>query len=172
MEKTPTPHIEPSSLPNPTSSTRPSTRTLVRKVRLEHLAVELLRLGDALRLPVPIDSLWKDPPLGLWVPDPETITVTAMITDEDPYTPRLMTARDIAVRVGKGSWSIKVKLLGSEPFSDEDVTIFARALLIPSQLIFRLSERQKTPENVSIIFQVPRSEAEQRLVELGLMPGG
>ncbi len=167
--QTPPPSITPTPLPaSATGSTHRGSRVLVHRVRLEHLAVELLRLADALRLPVPIETVWRRPPQALWNPVSEAASGQGAAHDDDPYRARWLAAVAIARAVGGSTWVAKVRLMGAAPFSDADCQVFARALLMPTPLIGRLSERQKSPELVHTIFQAPMAEAKVRLQELGL----
>lgn len=170
-DSTPSPTVTPTPLPvSATGSTRRGSRRLVHRVRLEHLAVEFLRLVNALRLPVPIEAVWQNPPLGLWNPESATVADAQTPPPEsgDPYALRWRTALDIARALGGTAWPAKVHLMGETPFSEEDCATFARALLVPTPLLSRLSERQKTPELIQTIFKVPLAEARIRLKDLGL----
>ncbi len=166
------PVIQPTPLPlSATGSTRRRHRRVIHRVRLEHLAVELLRITGTLRLPVPVEALWQNPPNTLWdKPSAETIVAGATpAIKADTYPARWEAAVKLAVAAGSTLWSPKVRLLGEAPFTDADVYIFARALLVPTPLIARLSERQKTLEMIHTIFQAPLEEVEIRLEGLGML---
>ncbi len=138
---------------------------MVRRARIERLAMELLRVADAVRLPVPVDALWHSPPPGFWLP-PSSGQQTLVEDTDNPYLPRFTTAREIAAFVNQSNWGIKEQLLGSTPMDDEERTTFAVALLMPTALLATLSRRQLMPDLVARIFQVPVALAEQRLREL------
>ena len=55
-DQTPHPHLPPISAPGRLNR---GSKAIVRRARLEHLAAEFLRLGDALRLPVPSSASMK-----------------------------------------------------------------------------------------------------------------
>ena len=147
------------------ASTLHGRRAIVRRARIERLAMELLRLADAARLPVPVDTLWHSPPPGLW-PPPSTSQQTLVEDTDNPYLTRFITAREIAAFVNQSDRGIKEQLLGSTPMDDEERTLFAIALLMPTALLATLSRRQLMPDRVAHIFQVPAALAEQRLREL------
>src|SRR5690606_501818 len=151
-----------------TGSTHRGSRVSVHRVRLEHLAVELLRVSGALRLPVPVEALWQHPPHGLWDPQSENFALYPPRPGDDPYAGRWRIATAIANAVSGTAWVNKVHLMGAVPFNEADRQVFARALLVPTPLLSTLSERQKSPERIHNIFQVPLAEAKVRLEELGL----
>jgi hypothetical protein len=157
------PIIKPTPLPSSaTGNTRRGKREFVRRVRLEHLAAELLRTAGVLRIPIDIEKLWQQPPHNLWQP-PDDVLI-----GDDPYQRRWQVARAVAELVGRSAWTAKLQLIGKEPFVEEDINNFARALLMPTPLLATLSVRQKMPPLAQTIFQVPLEQAETRLAELGL----
>jgi hypothetical protein len=170
MNNTPLPtSSQPGVNPLPVrTTTQQNRRTMVRRARIEHLALELLRLADAVRLPVPVDSLWRFPPSDLW-PAPAVTQQTIIIDPDNPYLPRYITAREIARALGESAWEAKKRLLGNDPLSDDETHMFAVALLMPTPLFTNLSERQKQPHIVASIFQVPQPLAETRLRDLGYL---
>ncbi len=156
------------NLPPGRTTTQQNRRAMVRRARIEHLALELLRLADAVRLPVPVDSLWRFPPLNLW-PAPAITQQTIIVDPDNPYLPRYVTAREIARALGESAWEAKKRLLGNDPLNDDEKHTFAIALLMPTPLFTSLSERQKQPHIVASIFQVPQTLAETRLRDLGYL---
>lgn len=128
--------------------------------------MELLRLTESLRLPVPVDGIWRNPPQALWeAPEPSTQT---LVSDADnPYYPRYMTAREIARHISESTWERKIALLGEETLDDEELHAFAVALLIPTALFATTSQRQRTPAMIARLFQVPEKIAHERLHDLG-----
>ncbi len=162
MTHTPTP-------PAPAAtSTQRGRRIMVRRARIEHLSMELLRLAEALRLPVPVDAIWHTPPAGLWLP-PASGQQTLVEDADNPYLPRFSTARDIAHLVNESDWAIKNRLLGSNLMSSDERTTFAIALLMPTALLATLARQQLRPNLVAHIFQVPEELATNRLYDLGYL---
>lgn len=158
-------HTPPPPAPAPTS-TQHGRRIIVRRARIEHLSMELLRLAEALRLPIPVDAIWYTPPAGLW-PAPSHSQQTLAEDADNPYMPRFRTARDIAALVNESNWAIKNRLLGSTLMTADERTIFAIALLMPTALLATLSRQQLQPHLVAHIFQVPEEMAIDRLDDLG-----
>jgi hypothetical protein len=136
---------------------------MVRRARLEHLATELLRLGAALRPPVPVEDLYTHPPHLLWHPD------NAIHQPDDPYQARLEIARTIAQHVSASSWPLRIQLLGPQPLAAGEIELFALALLLPTGLLSGVNENQRTPSAISTIFQVPIKATTLRLAELGYL---
>lgn len=155
-----------SSTPTPpnrgTQAQSPGTGkfAVVRRARVEHLAAELLRQADAMRIPVPVEQLMQQPPLGLWPASQVEIPANAIDT-------RLAVAHLIARKAGESNWPARVKLFGQRAFSASEIAMFVVALLLPSPLLNNLNAQQRTPEAVAQMFQVPREMAAQRLDELG-----
>lgn len=149
-------------------NTNRGMKAIVRRARLEHLAMELLRLSNSLRLPVPVERIYEYPPLRLWHIDPRQ-TSEYVMTSEDYLQNRLNMARAVARLVGESPWEARVRLIGDLPFSPNEADIFATALLMPTALLAGISERQRTPAFVSTIFQVPIAEATMRLGEMGYL---
>jgi hypothetical protein len=146
-------------------------KAIVRRARIEHLAMELLRLSDALRLPVPVEQIYLNPPQQLWKIDSSQATIYSPVGD-DPSRVRLEIARAIARLVGESRWETRVRFLGEKPFSPGEVEVFAIALLMPTALLAGLNERQRAPGVVETLFQIPSTEATVRLAELGYLSPG
>ncbi len=163
-----TPHPMARNLPTPFTTSDRGLRNIVRRARLEHLTAELLRLSGALRLPVPIEEVYLNPPQNLWITDPNWEQIYALSQDI-PYQRRLDIARIVARLCGEAQWDLRVRLLGEKPFSDGEVEVFALSLMLPTGLLAGINERQRTPSSVSHIFQVPLIEATVRLGELGYL---
>ncbi len=148
------------------SNTPQNRRVIARRARIEYLAMELLRLANAVRLPVPVDGLWRNPPASLW-PPPHAQMQTLADDQDDPTVLRYRTAREIAGFVSDSRWPEKERLLGGKPLDGDERHHFAIALLMPTALVASLSARQVgDPPLVAQIFQVPLKLAEQRLREL------
>ncbi|MBN1200212.1 MAG: hypothetical protein JXJ20_00010 [Anaerolineae bacterium] len=157
----------------PTAASLPtihrSLKSTVRRVRIEHLATELLRQSEALRLPVPIVQVYTNPPPGLWyagsnmLPPPPT---------NGTFYERMDTARSIAQLVDASQWEPSRRMIGRHPLSPGEIEIFAIALLMPAILLARMNNRQRTPAIIATIFQVPEMEAAVRLSELGYFAPG
>jgi hypothetical protein len=165
----PKPHPVARTSPTPLPGPHRSTRAMVRRARLEHLATELLRLGNALRPPVPVEDLYRQPPQQLWLIDPgePPLANDPERTLSDSYWPRLEIARAVARRVSQCVWPLRIQLLGPQPLAANEINLFALALLLPTGLLAGISERQRSPQTVSIIFQTPLKETTLRLAELG-----
>lgn len=153
----------------PTSVQRRSTRGMVRRARIEHLAAELLRLGDALRLPVPAEDLYRTPPQHLW---PGGVDHPAGGDQVDPYGGRWEIARAVGRAVSDSAWPLRAQLLGDQPLAESEIDLFAIALLLPTALLAGISEQQRSqPETVARLSQVPLKHTALRLGELGYLPG-
>jgi hypothetical protein len=145
---------------------------MVRRARLEHLASELLRLGGAMRPPVPVEQLYAHPPHDLWTPDPALLARASEITTPDVYQHRLDLARAIARQISQSVWPLRLQLLGAHPLTEAEIETVALALLLPTGLLAGVSEQQRHPDTIAVIFQTPVTQATLRLGELGYLAPG
>jgi len=164
---TPNPLARSSATPLPHSTHR-GMKAIVRRARLEHLAMELLRISNALRLPVPVEEIYQKPPYDLWHIDPH-MPAPYLTFSNDPLQNRLETGRAIARLIGECQWATRLRLLGDSPLSAGEVEVFALAVLMPTALLAGLNERQRNPSSVSMLFQLPLIETTVRLAELGYL---
>lgn len=164
-DQTPQPPLPPISAPGRVSR---GSKAIVRRARLEHLAAEFLRLGNALRLPVPIQRLYENPPMRLWQIAPSTEPPIYVTASGDNLTKaRLEMGRAVARLLAESRWEMRLRLLGDQPLSPGEEDVLALALLLPTMLLAGINERQRTATSVALIFQVPYREAAARLTELG-----
>ncbi len=171
MSDKPLPQRVARTTPTPLPAHHRDTRSMVRRARLEHLATELLRLGNALRPPVPVEELYAQPPYRLWPTEPgdPLMRPAANPGVEDRPQRRLDIARAIAERVSTSSWPLRIQLLGPHPLALAEIELFALALLLPTGLLSGINEHQRTPSAIATIFQTPLKESTLRLGELGYL---
>ncbi|WP_119066983.1 hypothetical protein [Aggregatilinea lenta] len=156
------------SSPTPMAPHGHTMKIIARRARIEHMAVELLRLSSSLRLPVPVEEIYAHPPLQLWIVDPDRTPPLAPPSDET-FAGRQSIAQAIARLVGESAWTTRVRLMSTKPFTPDDIATFADTLLVPTALLSALNDRQRAPQIVSALFQVPLSTAVKRLTELGYL---
>lgn len=155
--------------PTPVATKGHTMKIIARRARIEHMAVELLRLGNVLRLPVPVEEIYLSPPLQLWqINAPRWPTLSS--DPEEKFAQRLELARSIARLVGESGWTTRIRLMGRKPLTPDDVETFAATLLVPTALLSALNARQRSPQTVAALFQVPLEAAIRRLAELGYLP--
>lgn len=170
MTDNPPPVQRSSPTPTPRPSTHQITQAMVRRARLEHLATELLCLGDALRLPVPIETVYTHPPLNLWRPPASPLPSSAAAVLGDAHQVRWETARAVAAQVSESAWPLRATLMGDDPLPDAEIDLLAVAVLLPTALLARLNERQRgDPALVANLFQAPVAAVTVRLAELGYL---
>lgn len=167
----PKPHPVARTTPTPLPAPHRDTRAIVRRARLEHLAAELLRLGDALRPPVPVEDLYRRPPYDFWQIDPADplLARRPARASSDPYQHRMEIARGIAQQVSGCAWPLRIQLLGPQPLVSGEIDLFALALLLPTALLAGINAQQRHPQTVATIFQTPLKETTLRLAELGYL---
>lgn len=135
---------------------------------LERIVNSLIDLYDIQGPPVPIESMLQHPLDAMW----EKLDISKLsggfINVTDYYAPRMSLARLLARQIAGSDWGKErgIDAIGT----DEDmVRAFARMLIMPSNLLTALSANARTPEWLSIHFEVPADDALLRLQELGLL---
>ena len=135
--------------------------------QLEHLSQELMRTFGIHAPPVPIETMLQSPPKGMWAEvDPMQLS-GSFISISHRFSPRISIARMLVRHIIDSPWGATNNLSGliSTP---EEVTQFARMLLMPKDMIMSLTKRSQNPTAISMQFEVPEDDASARLIELTL----
>lgn len=134
---------------------------------IERAVVELLIAFDVERPPIPIEIMLQRPRSGMWHEVNLSDLSISFIKLESPFSPRMAIARLLVRNACRSDWGI---VRGLEGYGEDDslVRAFARALVMPRAMIEAVSESGRTPQAISQRFEVPESDAVQRLNELGL----
>lgn len=141
---------------------------VVDQSQLEKIANSLIQLYDIQGPPVPIESMLQRPLDDMW----EELDISKLsggfINVTDHYAPRMSLARLLARQVAGSDWGIE-RGLDAVGRDEDKIRAFARMLIMPSTLVTALSDIARTPEWLSIHFEVPADDALTRLQELGLL---
>ncbi|GAB4553815.1 MAG: hypothetical protein OHK0023_23250 [Anaerolineae bacterium] len=134
---------------------------------IERAVVELLAAFDVERPPIPIEIMLQRPRNGMWREVNLSELSISFIKLESPFSPRMAIARLLARHACRSSWGT-TRGLGT--FADDDTLVraFARALLMPQNMMMVLPETGRSVQAVSQRFEVPEADAVLRLNELGL----
>ena len=133
--------------------------------KLESITEEICEAFEVYAPPVPIELMLQKPPEGMW----EEIDVTRLsgsfLSITERYSPRMSLSRLLARHIAASDWGKERgidKILG-----DQDVlNAFARMLLMPQEMVTGLTSNMRNPQTLSMHFEVPESDARERLMEL------
>jgi hypothetical protein len=134
---------------------------------LENIANELIKVYDIRSAPVPVESMLQHPLDDMWDEIDISKLSGSFINVKDYYSPRMSLARLLVRHVVSSPWG-QERDLASIRKDEEAMRAFARMLMMPSQMVMALSPSSRTPERLSIHFEVPLDDAEMRLRDLGI----
>ncbi len=140
---------------------------VVDQPQLEKITNTLIEIYDIQGPPVPIESMLQRPLDEMWEELDISKLSSSFINVSDFYAPRMSLARLLARHIAGSDWG-KERGLDAVGRDEEKVRAFARMLMMPSSLVTVLSASARTPEWLSIHFEVPADDALMRLQELGL----
>lgn len=142
-----------------------------QKLDLFEAAVsDLLQAFDVERPPVPIELMLKRPKPGMWQEVNLSELSLSFISVKHLYSPRMSVARLLARHICRSEWGAQ-RQLSVFATSDEDIRMLARAIIIPSSMLAEVSFSSRTAISLSNRFEVPEEDANQRLIDLGLVQG-
>ena len=79
-------------------------------------------------------------------------------------------ARFLARHIAKSAWGAQ-RGLGGLSGDEEAIHRFARVITMPGDLVMEISEESRTPQLISLHFEVPEEDARLRLQELARLRG-
>lgn len=141
---------------------------MVDQPQLEKIANGLIELYDIQGPPVPIEIMLQRPIDDMWEELDISMLSGGFINVTDQFAPRMSLARLLARHIAGSDWGHErgLDMVGR---NEELMRAFARMLVLPSSLVTALSDGARTPEWLSIHFEVPADDALTRLQELGLL---
>lgn len=132
---------------------------------------DLLTAFDVERPPVPVELILQRPRPGMWREVNLGDLSLSFITVTDPFSPRMAVARLLARYMCGSSWG-EIHGLRRYADSDDEVRALARAVIMPRAMLVALAVEHRTPLDISARFEVPESDARQRLLDLGCLQSG
>jgi hypothetical protein len=123
-------------------------------------------LFDTDRPPVPVELMLQRPREDTWPMIDLSEMSATFLNLHDRYAPRMSAVRLLARNIARSDWGQKRNL---EPVLKDvnTVNIFARALIVPRQLLDTIDSSFHDIKAISLQFEVPESDAEARLGDLG-----
>lgn len=132
---------------------------------LENMAEEICEAFEVYAPPVPIELMLQKPPDGMW----EEIDVTQLsgsfLSISERYSPRMSLSRLLARQIAASDWG-KERNIDQILGNQEALNAFARMLLMPRDMVEGLTSNMRNPQTMSMHFEVPESDARERLFEL------
>ena len=132
--------------------------------QLEAVAREFISLFDISAPPIPIEKILQSPLPDMW-DEVDVSQMTARLDLSSPYSPQMSMARLLARNIIASEWG---KQHGIANLDQDDTAIrqFARMLVMPADMILQLNQTSRTPQRLSLHFEVPEAKANLRLQEL------
>lgn len=135
------------------------------KQKLEAVGRELIHMYSVSAPPIPIERMLQHPHPDMWDEvDMDNISST-FLNISTPYSPRMSLARFLARQIAKSPWGRQRGLAGLDD-DEEAIHSLARVIIMPADLVLELSESSRTPQLISLHFEVPEDDARLRLSEL------
>lgn len=131
---------------------------------LEIVATTLIQSFDIQSPPIPIESMLQNPHSNMWT-EVDAKSLTLGFTVREAFAPRMSLARLLARHIIKSDWGATHDL--DKIVKDKTlVHAFARMLVMPYDMVNALSSGARNPTTMSFHFEVPETDARQRLLDL------
>jgi len=137
---------------------------------IESAINDLMVAFDVTEPPVPVEIMLQRPRPGMWKEVNLAELSTAFINVKQRYSPRMSVARLLARCAVRCDWG-EVRKLPAVASTDEGLRALARAILMPRSMLDRLPAANRSPITISMRFEVPEEDAQQRLQDLGYVRG-
>jgi hypothetical protein len=138
---------------------------VVEYARLESVTQELMDAFNITTPPIPIESMLQRPCSDMWEEVDISQLSGSFLKVTESYSPRMSLARLLARHVINCPWGEARQLSGLER-EEGKLYRFARMLVMPEKRILELTPTARTPQLVSVHFEVPADDARLRLQEL------
>lgn len=132
---------------------------------LESIATELLAQFDITSPPVPIESILQRPLPGMWEELDVSQLSSGFLVVTENYSPRMSLARLLARHVANSAWGM-ARELHTLIEDEQNLQRFSRMLIMPATMLAELHEEARTPQMVSVYFEVPEEDARLRLLDI------
>ncbi len=134
---------------------------------LEAVGRELVLLYGVTAPPVPIERMLQHPHPDMWDEVDMDDVSSTFLNISTPYSPRMSLARFLARQIAKSPWGRERGLAGMGD-NERMIHSLARVIIMPADLVLEISEASRTPQIISLHFEVPEEDARLRLSDLGL----
>ena len=133
--------------------------------QLEQVVRELIQLYSVTAPPIPIERMLQHPYADMWNEVDMNDFSATFLNVSTPFSPRISLARFLARQIVKSAWGQQRGLDGMDN-DDESIHRFARMIAMPVDLVMEINAESRTPQLISLHFEVPEEDARLRLGEL------
>jgi hypothetical protein len=137
---------------------------------LESVVQELLELYTVSAPPIPIERMLQHPHPDMWEDVDLNEFSSTFLSVSTPFAPRMSLARFLARHIAKSPWGRKRGLDGIDE-NEQIIHSFARVLVMPGEFVMEITETSRTPQIISLHFEVPEDDALLRLQDLKTYSG-
>lgn len=132
---------------------------------LESIGRELIQLYGIVAPPIPIEQMLQHPHPDMWEEVDMNDFSSTFLNVSTPYSPRMSLSRVLARQIAKSPWG---EQRGMSEDDERIIHSLARVIIMPADLITEINEASRTPQLISLHFEVPEEDARLRLEELGV----
>jgi len=136
---------------------------------LEDAANTIMEIYEVATPPVPIETILQKPRDNMWDELDVTQLSGSFLRLDHRYSPRMSLTRMLARHIAFSTWG-KGKgldaILSQDTQDEKWLRIFARMLVMPSVFLQDLTTSERSPNAMSLRFEVPDTDAQKRLEEL------
>ena len=133
--------------------------------KLEQVVRELIELYGVSAPPIPIERMLQHPHPDMWNEVDMDDFSSSFINVKTPFSPRISLARFLARQIAKSDWGVQRGLEGLDG-DEESIHRFARIIAMPVDLVMELNAESRTPQLISLHFEVPEEDARLRLQDI------
>ena len=133
--------------------------------RLEDIAQELCDIFEVYAPPVPIELMLRSPQADMWEEVDVSQLSGSFMSIKERHSPRMSLARLLVRHIASSDWGNQRDI--ADIADDTELTnSFARMILMPREMVNGLTSSMRNPKTMSTHFEVPESDAEERLLEM------
>jgi len=134
--------------------------------QIERVVDEIMKAFDVDNPPVPVELMLERPRIGLWPRADLAQLTSSFLVMTDRFSPRMSVARLLARHIAVSDWGKERNL--ADVYSSKNLTNqFARALMMPRQMVAATQETGQSEHALINRFEIPTNDYKLRLIELG-----
>lgn len=133
---------------------------------LERVVTELLAEFNIHAPPVPVETILQKPRPNMWDEVNVSQLTGSFMSFKEQFSPRMSMARLLARHIATSAWGDARHVREMLGTNEETLRAFARMLIMPLEMMESLPSTQRNATYISSHFEVPESDAHQRLLDL------
>jgi hypothetical protein len=138
--------------------------------KLEAAVRELNHLYGVTDPPIPIERMLQHPRADMWNDVDMNDFSATFLNVSTQFAPRMSLARFLARHIARSPWGLKRGLEALDGAEDL-IHYFARMLVMPVDMVMEINAASRTPQLISLHFEVPEEDAKTRLKEIAAQAG-